>query len=203
MTGLRASVSGFLARPAERRRVLFLDLGRLSVFLFGVLVATGALLALYYRPSPEGAFESLVTVTNSVHLGWFVRSLHRAAGHAMVLLVGIYILRGFFKRLFLGPRGPAAWRISVAFGFVCLAFLLTGESLPWTQSAYWQTVVNANLISEIPLVGNWLADLVRGGPQVSGLTVVRLFAFHALLLPWIAFGLLVLARDLRRRGELA
>lgn len=196
----RPSLTAFLARPAARRRPIFLDLGRLSVFLFCVLVATGALLTLYYRPSPEGAFESIVTITNSVHLGWLVRSLHRVAGHAMVVLAAVYTLRGFFKRLFLKERGPEAWRISVVFAFVCLAFLLTGESLPWNQRAYWQTVVNTNLVAQIPLVGGWMADALRGGPQVSGLTVVRLYALHALLLPWIAFGLLVLARDLRRKG---
>ena len=193
----------FLARPAPRRRPIFMDLGRLSVFLFAVLVVTGALLALYYRPSPEGAFESLVTITNSVRMGWFVRSLHRVAGQALLVLAGVYILRGFFRRLFLGPRGTAAWRISVGFGFVCVAFLLSGEALPWSQSAYWQTVVNANLVAEVPLVGHSAAEIIRGGPQVSGLTLVRLYALHAILLPWIAFGLLVLARDLRRRGDLA
>lgn len=197
----RPSLSAYLARPAERMRPIFLDLGRLSVFLFCVLVATGALLTLYYRPSPEGAFESIVTITNSVHLGWLVRSLHRVSGHAMVVLAAVYTMRGYFRRLFLKERGPAAWRISALFAFVCLAFLLTGESLPWNQRAYWQTVVNANLIAQIPFVGGWLADTLRGGPQVSGLTVVRLYALHALLLPWIAFGLLVLARDLRKRGE--
>jgi len=196
-------VRGLLTRPAQVRRPLFLDLGRLSVFLFGVLGATGALLALYYRPSPDGAFESLVEVSNAVHFGWFVRSLHGVTAHMFVALVGLYILRGYFKRLFLGPRGKTAWRISVGFGFVGLAFLLTGESLPWNQSAFWQTVVNTNLLAEIPLVGGWLAHAVRGGDVVGGLTLVRLYAVHALILPWIAFGLLILARDLRKRGELA
>jgi quinol-cytochrome oxidoreductase complex cytochrome b subunit len=193
----------FLSRPAEARRPLFRDLGRLSVFLFGVLAVTGALLALYYRPSPDGAFQSLVEVSNAVHLGWFVRSLHGVAAHVFVALVGLYVLRGYFKRLFLGPRGKAAWRISVAFGFVSLAFLLTGESLPWNQASFWQTVVNTNLLAEIPLVGGWLSHAVRGGDVVGGLTLVRLYAVHALILPWIAFGLLILARDLRKRGELA
>ncbi len=193
----------WLARPVPHRRMLFLDLGRLGVFLFGVLVATGALLALYYRPSADGAFPSLVSVTTSVSFGWFVRSLHRVTGHALVALCVIYVLRGYFRRLFLGPRGPSAWRISVGFGFVCLVFLLTGEALPWNQSSYWQTVVNSNLLERIPLVGGWLAEVVRGGPSVHSLTLVRLYAFHALLLPWLAFGLLVLARDLRRRGDMA
>lgn len=192
-----------LARPAARPQMLFLDLRRLSVFLFAVLVATGALLAIYYRPSSDGAFESLVGISNAVHFGWFVRSLHRVAGHALVLVVGIYLLRGFFKRSFLHPRGATGWRIAVAFTLVCLALLVTGESLPWNQSAYWQTVVNTNLVGQIPLVGGWLSEGARGGPQVTGLTLARVYAMHALVLPWIAFGLLVLVRDRRRSGGAA
>lgn len=193
----------FLARPVEPKRLIFLDLGRLGVFLFSLLAGTGVLLALYYRPSAENAFASLVTISDSVHFGWLVRNLHRIAGHGLVLVTAIYVFRGFFKRLFLRPRGALAWPIAVGFAFTCLAFLLSGESLPWNQAAYWQTVVNCNLVAEIPLVGGWLADVVRGGPQVTGLTVVRVYAIHVLVLPWIAFGLLVLARDLRRRGDLA
>lgn len=190
-----------LGRPAEVRAPVFRDLGRLSVFLFAVLGVTGALLALYYRPSPDGAFKSVVEVTSDVRLGWFVRNLHRLCGHVFVALVGVYILRGYFRRLYLRPRGRAAWRISVAFGFVSLAFLLTGEALPWNQSAYWQTVVNTNLVGDIPVVGGWISSVVRGGDHVSGLTLVRLFAIHALVLPWIAFGLLVMTRDLGREGD--
>jgi quinol-cytochrome oxidoreductase complex cytochrome b subunit len=192
-----------LSRPAQPRRLFFRDLGRLSVFLFGLLAATGLLLALYYRPSPEAAFQSLVELTNGVTFGWYVRSLHRVAAHAFVAIVGLYILRGYFKRLFLGPNGRSAWRISVAFGFVSLAFLLTGEALPWNQHAYWTTVVNANLVAEVPVAGGQLSSALRGGDAVSGATLVRLYAIHALLLPWIAIGLLVLARERRRRGELA
>lgn len=193
----------FLSRPAEPRRPLFRDLGRLSVFVFGVLAVTGAMLALYYRPSPEAAFRGLVEVTNSATFGWYVRSLHRVAGHVLVALVGLYVLRGYFKRLFLGPRGRIAWRISVGFAFVCLAFLLSGEALPWNQHAYWQTVVNTNLVADVPVVGGRMANAARGGDAVSGATLVRVYAIHALVLPWIAFGLIVLARNARRRGDLA
>ena len=196
-------IRDLLARPVPRKRLLFMDLGRLGVFLFAVLATTGVLLALYYRPSSDGAFASLVDVTNSVHFGWFVRGLHRIAGHALVIVSGLYILRGYFKRLFLRPRGASAWPIAVGLAFVFLAFLLTGESLPWSQSAYWQTVVNANLVAEVPFGGRALADVFRGGPEVTSLTVVRIYVIHALVLPWIAFGLLMLARDLRRRGDLA
>ena len=197
------ALRAFLARPVRRKNLLFLDLGRFGVFLCATLAVTGALLALYYRPSAEGAFPSLVTVSNSAQFGWLIRALHRVAGHAVVIVTGVYVLRGFFKRLFLRPRGARAWPIAVGLAFVLLALLLTGEALPWNQDAYWQTVVNANLLAEVPLIGHWLADVFRGGPSVTSLTVVRLYAIHVLILPWIAIGLLVLARDLRKKGDLA
>jgi len=182
-----------------RPRPLFLDLGRLGIFVFWALVVTGALLALSYRPSTDGAHAGLVDAAESGG-GWFVRSLHRVAGQFLAAIVVAYVLRGFFRRLFLGPRGPAAWRISVGFGFVVLAFLLTGFALPWNDVAYRQTVAAADSFEKIPLVGDALAHFLRGGSKVSTLTLVRLYAIHALLLPWAAFWLFMKSRDLRRAG---
>jgi cytochrome b6 len=117
--------------------------------------------------------------------------------------MGLYLLRAFFKRSFLRPGAAAGWRIAVSFSLVCLALLVTGESLPWNQTAYWQTVVNTNLLGEIPVVGVWLAEVVRGGAQVTGHTLNRVYAVHALVLPWIAFALLVRVRERRRQAGAA
>jgi len=193
------TVRAWLARPAERRRPFFLDLGRLGIFLFSVLVATGALLAAYFRPSPEGAFDSVVTITDSVNLGWFVRSLHVVAGHALVGVTVVYLLRGFFQRVFLRPRGARAWPIAVGMALVSVALLVTGESLPGSQSAYWQAVMNSHLVARTPFVGPWLAEVFWGGPEVTPSSVVRVYALHALLLPWLAFLLLGRAREVGRR----
>jgi quinol-cytochrome oxidoreductase complex cytochrome b subunit len=62
--------------------------------------------------------------------------------------------------------------------------------------------VTANLVGQVPLVGGWLATFFRGGTEVSGGTLVRLFALHALVFPWLAFGCILLARRLRREGGL-
>lgn len=195
-----SSFRAFLARPAERRRPFFLDLGRLGIFLFAVLVATGALLAAYFRPSPEGAFDSVVTINDTVTLGWFVRSLHVVAGHGLVALTFVYLIRGFFQRLFLSPRGARAWPIAVGMAFVSLALLVSGESLPGSQTAHWATVMNAHLVARTPFIGHWLTEVFWGGPEVTGQSVVRVYAIHALLLPWVAFLLLARSREVGRSG---
>jgi quinol-cytochrome oxidoreductase complex cytochrome b subunit len=200
---IAARLRAWLDRPVAARDPFVRDVRRVAVFLFGVEVATGALLALYYRPSPDGAHQSLALLNNAVPFGWFVRSLHRAAGHGLVAVTVLWVIRAYFARRFLGPQGTARWTLIAGFALLTVAFLLTGESLPWNQRAYWSTVVTSNLVAETPPLGGWLASVFRGGDAVGGTTVVRLYAIHALLLPWIAFTMLVVARRFRRRGTLS
>lgn len=189
-----------LGRPVAYRRSFVLDLGRLAIFLFGVEVVTGALLALYYRPDTATAYESVGTIMSRASLGWLVRGLHHVTGHALVVVVGLYLARAFFLRTFLRPNGAAAWGLGVAFAALTIAFLLTGSVLPWDQTAYWRTQITFRLVEQIPLVGRGLATAFRGGADVGGVTLVRLFALHALVFPWLAFGCILLARRLRNRG---
>jgi quinol-cytochrome oxidoreductase complex cytochrome b subunit len=191
-----------LSRPVDHRRSFLRNLGRLAIFLFGVEVVTGALLALYYRPDAEGAYRSVGGIMSEVTLGWLVRGLHHVAGHALAAVVGLYLLRAFFLRTFLRPLGRAGWVVAVTFSFLVLAFLLTGLSLPWDETAYWRTEMTARLVAQVPVLGGWLATVFRGGEEVSGGTLVRLYALHGLLFPWFAFALLLLARRLRREGGL-
>jgi quinol-cytochrome oxidoreductase complex cytochrome b subunit len=191
---------GYLSRPVDYRRSFFWNLGRLAVFLFGVEVVTGALLALYYRPDPGQAYASVGTIVTSVTLGWLVRGLHLVAGHALAVVVGLYLVRAFLLRTFLRPGGKAGWLLAVVFSFLTLAFLLTGQALPWDESAYWRTVVTGEMTARVPIAGRWLAEVFRGGPEVSSGTLVRLFALHGLVLPWLGFGCVLLARRLRREG---
>jgi len=194
------SVGAFLARPVDYRRGILRDLGRLAVFLFGVEVVTGILLSLYYRPDGDGAYASVGAIVSHVTLGWLVRGVHLVTGHALTIVVGLYLARAFFLRTFLRPHGSIGWVLAVAFSFLVLAFLLTGSVLPWDEQAYWRTVMTAELVSRIPVLGPWLAGVFRGGPGVSGETLVRLAALHGMLFPWLGFGLLLLGRRVRREG---
>ena len=51
------------------------------------------------------------------------------------------------------------------------------------MKAYWATVVSSNLPRDVPVVGEFITRLVRGGDTVSGMTLTRFYAVHMLLLP--------------------
>lgn len=191
-----------LDRPIVARRTFLSDPGRTAVFLFGVEVVTGALLALYYRPAPEAAFSSVQLISNSVLFGWLVRSVHLAAGHVLVLLAWYLVARAFFRRAFLGPSGVGGWLLTVGFLLLMLAFYFTGEALPWDQEAYWRATVTAHLVADTPIVGPWVAGVLRGGPEMTGVTLVRLYAAHALVMPWAAYWMIRKMRELMRKGAI-
>ena len=50
-------------------------LGGMTLFMFGIQGITGALLALYYQPTPETAYESVLFITSNVNFkklcNWF------------------------------------------------------------------------------------------------------------------------------------
>jgi ubiquinol-cytochrome c reductase cytochrome b subunit len=59
----------------------------------------------------------------------------------------------------------------------------TGYLLPWDQKAYFASAVGTNIISEVPIIGAPLQELLRGGPQMGTLTLSRFFVLHVFVLP--------------------
>jgi len=196
------NLTSILDRPIVTHPTFLSDPGRAAVFLFGVEVVTGALLALYYRPAPESAFASVQLISNAVMFGWLVRSVHLVAASCIVVLAAALVARAFFRRAFLGPRGFGGWLLTVGFLLLMLAFFFTGELLPWDQDAYWRTTVTAHLVADTPVIGHWIAGVLRGGDDVSGVTLIRLYAAHALLMPWAAYWTIHRMRQLLRRGAI-
>ena len=60
-------------------------LGGITLFLFGVQAITGILLSLYYRPTPESAYDSVLFIMNNVNFGWLIRSIHSWGSNLMIV----------------------------------------------------------------------------------------------------------------------
>jgi cytochrome b6 len=73
-----------------------------------------------------------------------------------------------------------------------LAFGFTGYLLPWNELAYVATRVGTDIMTAVPGVGDFLVRFIRGGPDVTGATLTRLFGMHVAILPMIATILLAL-----------
>ncbi len=172
--------------PMSARTYYF---GGIALFLFGIQVVTGTLLALYYKPTPEAAYESVQFITSDVSFGWLIRSMHHWAANLMVLFVGLHLVRVFMQAAYKYPR-ELTWVLGCLLLLVTLGFGFTGYLLPWDQRAYWATVVGTEIAGGVPIVGETLLLLLRGGPDVTGDTMSRFFGIHVLVLPLMLAGLL-------------
>ena len=165
-------------------------LGALPLTLFGLLVGTGLLLTFYYVPSAEQAYESVDRITNEIYLGWFVRALHKTSVDLMILFLFFHVIRVFITRAYRTP-GELKWVSGSIVLFVTLAMGFTGYSLVFDNVSYWGMTVVTNMIGALPIVGTPLGHLLRGGEEVSGLTLLRLYDLHTKLLPVLLGGLVI------------
>jgi hypothetical protein len=54
----------------------------------------------------------------------------------------------------------------------------TGYSLVYDQLSYWATTIGTNMIATVPVIGEPLLFLLRGGPNVNPNTLSRFYDFH-------------------------
>jgi quinol-cytochrome oxidoreductase complex cytochrome b subunit len=166
-------------------------LGGITLFFFMVQVITGILLTLYYQPTPDTAYESVLFIMNEVNFGWLIRSTHAWAANLMVLFCVLHVVRIFFQAAYKAPR-EMTWAVGFFLLVVTLGFGFTGYLLPWDQRAYWATVVGSEIAGALPLVGEWALTFLRGGTEVTAGTLSRFFGMHVLVLPASLVALLVI-----------
>lgn len=173
--------------PANARTYYF---GGVTLFLFGVQVVTGTLLVLYYKPTPDAAFDSVKYITSVVEFGWLIRSVHHWAANLMIVFLVLHLARVFIQAAYKYPR-ELIWLMGIGLLAVTIGFGFTGYLLPWDQRAYWATVVGTEIAGGVPVVGPALLDLLRGGADVTDATLGRFFGMHVLVLPLLLGAFLV------------
>ena len=183
----RTSLSGgarwLMFRKVPKGTNWFYTLGSATMFAFLSQAVTGVFLAMYYRPDASGgAYESIRYVTNEVFLGQFVRGMHKWGSSVMVILVFLHMGRTFFFGAYKYPR-ELNWVIGVVLLILTMVMSLTGYLLPFDQRSYWATIVGVNINGTGPLIGPYLSDFLRGGPEFGATTLSRFYAIHMLLVP--------------------
>ena len=174
----------------QHRYSIWYYFGGMTLFLFGIQVATGALLLLYYRPSAGEAYESVQFIMTRVPFGWLIRSLHAWSANLMVTAAFAHFISIFFLHAYRRPR-ELTWVSGVLLLGLTLAFGFTGYLLPWNELAFFATRVGTDMAASVPVAGDFIVRFMRGGPDVTGATLTRLFGVHVAILPMFATALLV------------
>jgi menaquinol-cytochrome c reductase cytochrome b subunit len=181
----------FLFRKVPSDTNWFHTLGSATLTAFLVQAGTGVILAFYYKPTPDEAYESIRHITDELTLGWLVRGMHKWGASVFIILLFLHMARVF---LFGAYKYPRELNWIVGFLLLVLGMLqgFTGYLLPWDQTAYWATVVGINLNGTGPIMGPFLAQFLRGGDEIGPNTITIFYAMHMLLLPGAIAGLILL-----------
>jgi menaquinol-cytochrome c reductase cytochrome b subunit len=181
-SGLIGGLRYFLFRKVPSDINWFQTLGSATLTAFLVQAVTGVILAMYYKPDPDSAYESIQHITNDLTLGWLVRGMHRWGASVFIILLFLHMGRVFLFGAYKYPR-ELNWIIGVILLAMALGEGLTGYLLPWDQTSYWATVVAVNINGTAPFLGPFIAQFLQGGTYINADTLPRFYSIHMLLIP--------------------
>jgi menaquinol-cytochrome c reductase cytochrome b subunit len=181
-TGATGFLTGMLYRKVPKGTNWFYTLGSATLFAFIVQAVTGVFLAMFYTPSTTQAYASISHINNEVPLGALVHGMHKWGSSLMVILIFLHMGRTFFFGAYKYPR-ELNWVIGVVLLILTMTMAFTGYLLPFDQRSFWASVVGININGTGPIVGPYLSDFLRAGPELGATTLSRFYSIHMLLVP--------------------
>jgi len=145
-------------------------------------VVTGILLLLYYKGGEELAFESIHFIMSKVEFGWLIRSIHSWAANLFIFAAVIHMFSVYFTKAYRKPR-EITWLTGMVMLFLGMGFGFSGYLLPWNELAFFATKVGTDIAGVVPVIGKSIMILLRGGEDVTGATLSRMFGFHVAVFP--------------------
>jgi ubiquinol-cytochrome c reductase cytochrome b subunit len=181
-TGIRSLLHEALDEPIPGGARWAYVFGSGLLYLFLSQIVTGIFLALYYVPSSDHAHTTVSYISKVVSSGLFLRSVHAYGATAIIILLFLHISQTLLYGSYKGRR-ELLWLSGCFLLALMLGMAFTGYLLPWDKKAYFASAVGTNILSEVPLVGERLQQLLRGSTQMGTLTLSRFFVLHVFVLP--------------------
>jgi quinol-cytochrome oxidoreductase complex cytochrome b subunit len=188
-----------LVREGDLRIRYTFCLGGLAFTAFLALTVSGLLLLFYYSPSPERAHPSIQFLESEVWGGAYLRSVHRIASHALLVLVALHVLRVVLTGAFLHPQ-RMNWVVGCLLLFLAVFGAYTGYLLPMDQLAYWATQTGMELLRTLP-GGDALRSLLVPDDVGAPLSLLRFYALHVVVVPLVMLVLTMLHFFVIRRQK--
>ncbi|MER9444034.1 cytochrome b N-terminal domain-containing protein [Mesorhizobium sp. M0340] len=186
----RLVYDSFIVYPVPRNLNYAYTFGGILTIMLVSQILTGIVLAMHYAPDTGLAFNSVEKIMRDVNSGWLLRYLHSNGASFFFVAVYIHICRGLYYGSYKAPR-ELLWVLGCTNLLLMMATAFMGYVLPWGQMSFWGATVITNFFTAVPLVGDWLQQLLLGGFAVDNPTLNRFFALHYLL-PFVLAGVVTL-----------
>ncbi|HUZ60871.1 MAG TPA: cytochrome b N-terminal domain-containing protein [Hanamia sp.] len=185
-TGITENIVPIMKHPVPPKATWAYVFGSAVLFCFILQVITGIALSLLYQPSSKDAYQSLIFITDKATFGNVLRGIHYFGASAMIILVGIHMIRVYLTASYKFPR-EMNW-ISGVILLLCTIFMgFTGQLLRWDSNGVWSSVVAAEQLGRTPIIGKYLARLLLGGDTIGGQSLSRFYSYHVFVVPAMIF----------------
>ncbi|MEE8211201.1 MAG: cytochrome bc complex cytochrome b subunit [Acidiferrobacterales bacterium] len=162
--------------------------GSLALLVLVMQIVTGIFLAMHYKPDTERAFASVEYIMRDVPWGWLLRYMHSTGASLFFVAIYLHMFRALLYGSYRAPR-ELVWLLGMVLFVALMAESFTGYLMPWGNMSYWGAQVIISLFGAIPLIGDGLAEWIRGDFVVSDATLNRFFSFHIVAIPLVIIGL--------------
>lgn len=187
---IRWSKEHLMDFPTPKNLNYWWTFGAILMIMLVVQIATGIVLAMHYVPNADLAFDSVEHIRRNVNAGRTLQAVHAVGASMFFAAVYIHIFRGLYFGSYKAPR-EILWILGVLLFVLMMATAFMGYVLPWGQMSFWAATVITNIFAAIPIVGDPILQLLRGGFAVDNATLNRFFSLHYLL-PFIIAAVVVL-----------
>lgn len=190
-TGLYKVLKPIIQHPIPPNTGWGYVFGSLTLTAFIVQILSGITLALFYSGSAEDAYQSVQFISHDLIFGSQLRTIHNYGAAAMMILIGLHMIRVFLYGSFKFPR-EVNWLSGVVLFVLTVTISFEGQIMRWDQDGMWTLVILINQVGRIPIFGTWLVDFVLGGQTLGAPVFNRIVGTHMLWFPGIIILVLVL-----------
>lgn len=180
----------FVSYPVPRNLNYAYAFGGILSIMLVVQILTGVVLAMHYAADTSVAFASVEKIVRDVNWGWLLRYMHANGASFFFIAVYLHIGRGLYYGSYKAPR-ELLWILGCIIYLLMMATAFMGYVLPWGQMSFWGATVITGFFTAIPVVGEWVQQLLLGGFAVDNPTLNRFFSLHYLL-PFMIAGVVIL-----------
>ena len=167
-----------MSSPGSMINKISLYLPRLGLSALILCLASGIILAFYYRPMGD-VFQNVEEITTLVPYGWFFRQLHYGAGQIFVILMLLHTLDHFVRKRY-RMYGLREWISLVISLSLCFYALFTGYVLKGDQEGMFAGRIFMHILDTFPVIGGTVARLfIAPGDGFFFLP----YLYHCLFLP--------------------
>jgi ubiquinol-cytochrome c reductase cytochrome b subunit len=177
---IRWSKTHLMDYPTPKNLNYWWTFGAVLAIMLVVQIVTGIVLAMHFTPHVDLAFDSVEHIRRDVNFGRIIQATHATGASMFFAAVYIHIFRGLYYGSYKAPR-EILWILGVLIFALLMATAFMGYVLPWGQMSFWAATVITNILGAIPVIGDPILQLLRGGFAVDNATLNRFFSLHYLL----------------------